>query len=119
MPQRLSLHLGLRAYTEDCRTRDPVLAARMRSEKKMGWTEGFEPSISRATTWRLNRSATPTKISVPCGPHSPLPNRRAAWRPQGCLLSLTWRRKAVNEIEDVATCLAKAGAAVLLSACGA
>ena len=31
----------------------------------MGWTEGFEPSISRATTWRLNHSATPTTEEMP------------------------------------------------------
>ena len=29
-------------------------------KKMMGWVEGFEPSISRATTWRLNHWATLT-----------------------------------------------------------
>ena len=63
------------------------------SKERMGWTEGFEPSISRATTWRLNRSATPTRIKMPCGLDSPPMDRRrtpagAAWRPLRLCLSL-------------------------------
>jgi hypothetical protein len=58
----------------------------------MGWTEGFEPSISRATTWRLNRSATPTRIGTPCGLDSPPADRSdtptGAVVPLGRVLSL-------------------------------
>jgi hypothetical protein len=37
----------------------------------MGWTEGFEPSISRATTWRVDRYATPTTRAEMETPASP------------------------------------------------
>ncbi len=50
----------------------------------MGWTEGFEPSISRATTWRVNRYATPTTRALP----------RAGGQSQSSIRCLGWSRNA-------------------------
>ncbi len=53
----------------------------------MGWTEGFEPSISRATTWRVNRYATPTTRALP----------RAGGQSQSSIRRLGWSRNALAQ----------------------
>src|SRR5207249_860183 len=53
----------------------------------LGWTTGFEPVISRATTWRVNRYATPTtsRSSPSAGKNSPVSgaSRKRSTRPAG------------------------------------